>query len=60
MDRMLFLMWRLWRNPPSRQKLIVMMVALGLALGLVLVERFAGWPDWMKTERVPRPRLPHL
>ena len=60
MDRLLFFMWRLWRNPPSRTKLIVMMVALGLAIGLVLVERYVGWPDALRTERVPRPRLPHL
>ncbi len=37
-----------------------MMVALGLAIGLVLVERYVGWPDALRTERVPRPRLPHL
>jgi hypothetical protein len=59
MDRMLFFMWRLWRNPPSRLKLIVMMAALALAVGLVLVERCVGWPDWMRAERMPRPRLPH-
>jgi len=59
-DRMLFLLWRLWRNPPSRRKAIVMLVALGLALGLVLVERYVGWPDWLRAERVPRARLPHL
>jgi hypothetical protein len=56
---MLFFMWRLWRNPPSRSKLVVMIVALALAIGLVLVERYIGWPDWMRAERMPRPRLPH-
>ncbi|MFH5924808.1 hypothetical protein [Roseomonas xinghualingensis] len=60
MDRLLFFMWRLWRNPPSRRKLVVMLVALALAIGLVLVERYVGWPDWMRAERVPRPRLPSL
>ncbi|MBP0492039.1 hypothetical protein [Roseomonas indoligenes] len=60
MDRLLFSMWRIWRNPPSRMKLIVMLAALALAIGLVLVERRVGWPDWMRVERTPRPRLPHL
>ena len=55
---MLFFMWRLWRNPPSRTKLIIMLVAFALSFGLVIVERTVGWPDWLKTERVPRQRLP--
>lgn len=53
-------MWRLWRNPPSRQKLVVMLLALGLAFALVAIERGVGWPSWLRTERVPTPRLPHL
>ncbi|WP_458096067.1 hypothetical protein [Roseomonas sp. WA12] len=57
---MLFFMWRLWRNPPSRRKLIVMLVAFGLSFGLVIVERTVGWPDWLKTERAPRQRLPSI
>ncbi|WP_338663661.1 hypothetical protein VQH23_00545 [Pararoseomonas sp. SCSIO 73927] len=60
MDRMLFFMWRILRRPPSRTGLIVMLVALALAIGLVLVERYVGWPDWMRVDRPPRPRLPHL
>ena len=56
---MLHFMWRLWRNPPSRTKLIVMMVALALSFGLVIIERTVGWPDILKTERAPRYRLPH-
>jgi len=60
MDRLTFFLWRLWRNPPSRTKLLVMLAALALAIGLVLVERYVGWPDWLRTERVPRARLPHL
>ena len=59
MDRMLFFLWRLWRNPPSRQRLVIMLAALAIALGLVVVERTVGWPDWLRTERAPRVRLPH-
>ncbi|WP_043835539.1 hypothetical protein [Muricoccus aerilatus] len=59
MDRMLFLLWRLWRRPPSRGALLVMMAALALSLGLVAVERVVGWPSWLRVERAPMPRLPH-
>jgi hypothetical protein len=58
--RLLVLLARLWRNPPSRKKLAVMLGALALALGLVLVERFLGWPDWLRANPVPMRRLPHL
>ena len=58
MDRVLFLLWRLWRRPPSRGTLLVMMAALALSLGIVAVERLVGWPDWLRAERVPMPRLP--
>jgi len=60
MDRMAFFLWRLWRNPPSRTKLLVMLAALALAIGIVLVERYVGWPDLLRTERAPRVRVPHL
>jgi len=58
MDRMLFFLWRLWRHPPGRRKLLVMMAALALSLGIVAVERMGGWPGWMRAERVPVVRLP--
>lgn len=51
-------MLRFWRNPPSRPKLIMMLVAFALSFGLVIFERTVGWPDWLKTERAPRYRLP--
>ncbi|MCR0981554.1 hypothetical protein [Roseomonas populi] len=60
MDRLLFFMWRVWRNPPSRTALLVMLGALALSIGLVLIERGLGWPDWLRADRVPRQRLPHL
>lgn len=30
-----------------------MLVALGLALAVVAMERGLGWPDWLRAERVP-------
>lgn len=60
MDRILFRMWRIWRNPPSKPKLIVMMVALALSFGLILVERYVGWPSWMHTGAFHMRHLPRL
>ena len=48
---------QLVRRPPSRGKALVMLVALGLALALVAVERFIGWPEALRTERVPIHRM---
>lgn len=45
------------RNPPSRRVALVMLGALALAVGLVLVERLWGWPEALRTERVPMRRL---
>lgn len=54
----LFIQLAQWlRNPPSRRQAIVMLVALVAAVSLVLVERFVGWPDWMRSEPVPIRRV---
>lgn len=54
----LFLQLAQWvRNPPSRTQAIVMLVALIAAVSLVLVERFVGWPDWMRSDPVPIRRI---
>ncbi|WBV44511.1 hypothetical protein [Pseudoroseomonas cervicalis] len=45
---------RLVRNPPSRQRAMMMLAALLICLALLLVERFIGWPDWATLERSPR------
>ncbi|WP_176559705.1 hypothetical protein [Teichococcus rhizosphaerae] len=45
------------RRPPSRRVALVMLGALALAVGLVLVERLWGWPEALRTERVPMRRL---
>ncbi|MBI0536788.1 hypothetical protein D9599_14520 [Roseomonas sp. KE2513] len=59
MDRVLFLLWRLWRRPPSRGALLVIMATLALSIGIVALERVVGWPSWLRVERVPMLRLPH-
>jgi len=55
--RLSILLGRLVRRPPSRRVAVAMLVALGLAVGLVLVERLVGWPEALRTERVPLRRL---
>ena len=57
MDRLPFVLRRLWWQPSPRNVLPVTMAAR--SPGLVAAERLAGWPDWLRTERVPMPRLPH-
>ena len=48
-----------FRNPPSRQRVIIMVAALAFCVAVVLIERFIGWPDWATLgnhpPRVPRP-----
>lgn len=57
LTRLLFFLSRLVRNPPSRRVALVMLGALALAIGLVVVERVWGWPEALRTERVPMRRL---
>lgn len=35
-----------FRNPPSRQHVIIMAAAIAACVALFLVERFIGWPAW--------------
>jgi len=55
--RLGILMWRLVHRPPSRRAAIAMLAALALSVGLVLVERYVGWPEALRTERVPLRRM---
>jgi hypothetical protein len=57
LTRLLFFLSRLVRRPPSRGQALAMLVALALALGLVGIEHYWGWPDWLRTERVPMRRF---
>ncbi|UPY37261.1 hypothetical protein [Sediminicoccus sp. KRV36] len=45
-----------FRHPPSRQRVIIMALVLGLCVALVLVERFIGWPQWATLGNQP-PRI---
>jgi type II secretory pathway component PulM len=45
-----------FRQPPSRGRVILMAVTIGLCLALVLVERLLGWPEWA-TLGDPGPRI---
>ncbi|HWX50644.1 MAG TPA: hypothetical protein VNZ61_21565 [Roseomonas sp.] len=55
--RLSILMGRLVRRPPSRRVAVAMLVALGASVALVLIERSVGWPEALRTERVPLHRL---
>ena len=47
------------RHPPSGRQLRFMLAAVALALLLVGVEHFWGWPDWLRVNgsqmRLPKP-----
>lgn len=55
--RLSILMGRLVRRPPSRRVAVSMLVALGVAVTLVLIERHFGWPEGLRTEPLPLRRL---
>ncbi|MGK7869710.1 hypothetical protein [Falsiroseomonas sp. E2-1-a20] len=60
MDPLTRILWRMaqwWRHPPSRTYVRILIVVLVLAMVLVLIERFIGWPAWMTTDRVPIRRM---
>ena len=42
------------RNPPSPAKVKFFAAILLVCLTVGFVEHYIGWPDWAKTERVPR------
>jgi hypothetical protein len=48
---------RLVRQPPNRRVAWVMLGALILSVGLVVFERTIGWPEALRTEKVPMRRL---
>jgi hypothetical protein len=57
LTRWLIRLVEIYRNPPSKQWLIIAGIAIAVSLALFAVERFVGWPDWLTTEPVPmRPR----
>ncbi len=38
------------RSPPSRTHVRIMVAVLALALLLVAIETWIGWPDWARVE----------
>lgn len=57
MTRIFIKLARWFRNPPSRSWLVIAAVTVAACLALALVERFVGWPDWLRAEPVPVRRL---
>ena len=49
-----FLRMARWaRHPPSTRRVVIFLTVLAVCLMLFAVERFIGWPDWLKLERQP-------
>jgi hypothetical protein len=57
LTRLLIRLAQWYRNPPSRQWLYILGVVLVFSVALVAVERFVGWPDWLRSEPVPIRRM---
>lgn len=58
--RLLMMMSRWARNPPSMGKVIFVLAIVALALGLGLYEYFFGWPEALSTNSGPRGRVPRF
>lgn len=52
--RHLFMMSRWARNPPSAKRVKLVFAVILACILLVLIERFVGWPDALRAERIPR------
>ncbi|MBH0238742.1 hypothetical protein [Methylobrevis albus] len=54
----LLLRMAIWiRRPPSRRRIMMVVVIGALGLAIVGIERYVGWPDWARLE--PKPSIPH-
>lgn len=42
------------RRPPSARQVKVVLAVVALCLVLYAIERFIGWPDWARVNRMPR------
>ncbi len=47
---------RLLRHPPSKSRVVLILVVLGIVAALYGIEHIWGWPDWLQVNRVPRGR----
>ncbi|MGR3572771.1 hypothetical protein [Brevirhabdus sp.] len=48
------------RNPPSWQKVALVLAIVALSLLLALYEHLWGWPEWLTVNGSPRGRLPRF
>jgi len=42
------------RNPPSKQRVLLVFAAISVAAGIWGIEALGLWPDWATAERIPR------
>ncbi|RDC73080.1 hypothetical protein DLJ49_08170 [Rhodovulum sp. 12E13] len=52
----LFRMKRWADRPPPPARVLLVVGVIVACLGLVAVERWVGWPDWMGVTPLPAPR----
>jgi hypothetical protein len=45
------------RNPPSPQRVKLVLAVIGLCLVLFAIERGIGWPAWLQVNPAPRPKF---
>lgn len=59
MNPIWFLRMTRWaRNPPSWQKVMLVLAVIGVCLALYAVERWIGWPEWLSADRLRVPMRP--
>lgn len=42
---------QLARHPPSKRRIILYLVVLGVSLGIAGIEWLGFWPDWLTADR---------
>lgn len=45
------------QNPPSKQRIMVFLAVITICVGIVLIEKFIGWPDALTVEPTGRARV---
>lgn len=48
------------RNPPSPQRVKLVLGIIALCLILIAIEHFWGWPEWLTTNGTGRGGMPRL
>lgn len=57
-ERLLLRMAQLVRNPPSKQRIILWAVVIGLCLALAGIDKLGLWPDWLNVNGMTAPPRP--